>query len=166
MGDPLIQPWRTRFLRYNSLKAPGRWSFRLKVPKGFGFVVLYLKILIQHAPKAPNPPSFRDLLSHCRDSPYPDPADFDSDDDEPRGVTVKEAIKRAKVNRKNCKQTDRMLKTISKWRHERKEARARPRPVPAPHPSRGRDLQEDRGDGEEALYQSQAPRGSPLRLDR
>ena len=64
----------------------------------------------------------------CRDSPYPDPYDYDSEEeDEPRGVTVKEAIKSAKANRKNCKQTDRMLKTISKWRHERKEARARVR---------------------------------------
>ena len=49
---------------YNSLKAPGRWSFRLKVREGFGFVVLYLKILIQHAPKPPNPPSFCAQLSH------------------------------------------------------------------------------------------------------
>ena len=63
----------------------------------------------------------------CRDSPYNDPYDYSSEDDEPRGVTVKEAIKSAKANRKNCKQTDRMLKTISKWRHERKEARTRVR---------------------------------------
>jgi hypothetical protein len=65
----------------------------------------------------------------CRDSPYPDPSDFDSDSDdgEPRGVTVKEVIKNAKANRKTCKQTDRMLKTISKWRKERKEVRTRVR---------------------------------------
>ena len=37
------------------------------------------------------------------------------------------AIKSAKANRKNCKQTDRMLKTISNWSKERKEARTRVR---------------------------------------
>lgn len=65
----------------------------------------------------------------CRDSPYADPFDYDyeSEEEEPRSVTVKEAIQSARANRKNCKQTDRMLKTISKWRKERKEAGARVR---------------------------------------
>lgn len=63
----------------------------------------------------------------CRDSPYNDPYDYSSEEDEPRGVTVKEAIKSAKANRKNCKQTERMLKTLSKWRHQKKDARTRVR---------------------------------------
>ena len=65
----------------------------------------------------------------CRDSPYADPYDYSSEEEDqtPRGVSVKEAIKSAKANRKNCKQTDRMLKTISKWRNQRKDARARVR---------------------------------------
>lgn len=63
----------------------------------------------------------------CRDSPYADPYDYSSEEEDqtPRGVSLKQAIKSAKANRKNCKQTDRMLKTISKWRHQRKDARAR-----------------------------------------
>jgi len=64
----------------------------------------------------------------CRDSPYADPYDYSSEeDDEPRGVSVKEAIKNAKASRKNCKQTNRMLKTITKWRKQRQDARARVR---------------------------------------
>eukprot|EP00666_Eupelagonemidae_sp_cell4sb_P002273 gene2273-23112_t len=63
----------------------------------------------------------------CRDSPYNEPADVhdESDDEEPLGVSVNQAIKSAKANRKNCSQTDRMLKTICKWHREKKNARAR-----------------------------------------
>ena len=65
----------------------------------------------------------------CRDSPYADPIDYQSEEEEeeeePRGMTVKEAIKIAKANRKKCKRTDCMLKTISKWRNERKDLRTR-----------------------------------------
>ena len=63
----------------------------------------------------------------CRDSPYPDPYDYDSEEEAEPLVTVKEAIKSAKASRKNCKQTDRMLKTVTKWRNQRKDARARVR---------------------------------------
>ena len=63
----------------------------------------------------------------CRDSPYNDPSDYDSEEEAEPLVTVKEAIKNAQASRKNCKQTDRMLKTITKWRTQRKDARARVR---------------------------------------
>ena len=65
----------------------------------------------------------------CRDSPLDDYS-FSVDDtanNEPTSVSFLQAIKNAKNNRANCKLTDRMLKTIGKWRKEKKTLSARHR---------------------------------------
>ena len=51
-------------MEYNSPKVAGRLSFRLEVHERLGLAVLYSINMIQHAPKPPEPSSFRELLCH------------------------------------------------------------------------------------------------------